>query len=334
MKKLLLHIGFPKTATTTLQEAVFLKLHEQGVINFLGRTVKSTHTRFGKSNFSGVDWVVAIRKHFLFGKELPAQAITLSKDKLNVLSDEDLTIHGLFHTAQFGVERSPAKLAPILKKLTSDADEVILLMSVRNQVDLIKSCFIQKYKFVKNTFPHLGFHDFVTDVNGNINKSIEEVFDFNIIIENYTRVFGSKINILFFEDLKFDPKEYFEVLGDVMDIDALIIESLIKNEHFRKKASNENPAIKIAKPYLIGNIISKIIGTDKFRFFFERKNYMRNSILDGYLKRIFIRNEHVGVPEILQDDENRIFEFFQTRNLLFSKDQNIDVEKLKKYKYL
>lgn len=34
--KLVLHIGYSKTATTTLQNSMFIRLHEQGVVNYLG----------------------------------------------------------------------------------------------------------------------------------------------------------------------------------------------------------------------------------------------------------------------------------------------------------
>lgn len=37
MKKILLHLGLPKTATTSLQHNVLRKLHEEGTINFLGK---------------------------------------------------------------------------------------------------------------------------------------------------------------------------------------------------------------------------------------------------------------------------------------------------------
>jgi hypothetical protein len=37
MKKLIVHIGYPKTATTTLQTDVFYNLYKSGKINFLGK---------------------------------------------------------------------------------------------------------------------------------------------------------------------------------------------------------------------------------------------------------------------------------------------------------
>ena len=39
MKKLLLHIGYPKTATTTLQESVFKKLFKLEKINYLNKSL-------------------------------------------------------------------------------------------------------------------------------------------------------------------------------------------------------------------------------------------------------------------------------------------------------
>jgi hypothetical protein len=35
MKRIIVHIGYPKKATTTLQEAVFVKLHQEKKINSL-----------------------------------------------------------------------------------------------------------------------------------------------------------------------------------------------------------------------------------------------------------------------------------------------------------
>jgi hypothetical protein len=100
-KKLLLHIGYPKTATTTLQEEIFMKLHKKGKINYLGRTTKSSHTRSGKSLFRGIDWVWHLRQYYIAGEALKKGSISLSSNKLNVMSDEDLTFHDFFHNAQF-----------------------------------------------------------------------------------------------------------------------------------------------------------------------------------------------------------------------------------------
>jgi hypothetical protein len=41
MSILLLHIGYPKTATTTLQDGLFVKLHQAGKINYIGKAIQN-----------------------------------------------------------------------------------------------------------------------------------------------------------------------------------------------------------------------------------------------------------------------------------------------------
>ena len=60
MKKVILHIGYPKTGTTTLQESVFKNLHQAKLINYLGRS------RNKINRFDGVDTAIQLRYFSLY----------------------------------------------------------------------------------------------------------------------------------------------------------------------------------------------------------------------------------------------------------------------------
>jgi hypothetical protein len=93
MKKIIVHLGLPKTATTTLQHHLFQELHNDGKINFLGKVVEFDK-KTGKSyyiNNSGGIIRKAAEERLNYEVSLELESL-LVEDRVNVFSDEGIMV--------------------------------------------------------------------------------------------------------------------------------------------------------------------------------------------------------------------------------------------------
>lgn len=128
MKRILLHIGYPKTGTTTIQNTLFYNLHNSGSINFLGKA------RY-------VDDISINKQHNLINSfindriSIDDLKIDLLPDKLNVYSNEgSAKVSELDRAKKF------------FKIFQPDINDVRLLVTLRNQPDLIYSLFVDQHR--------------------------------------------------------------------------------------------------------------------------------------------------------------------------------------------
>lgn len=332
MKKVLLHIGYPKTATTTLQEEVFVGLHNAGKINYLGRTTKSTHTRSGKSSFAGIDIVPGLRRHFVLNEKLTYSRDCLVENKLNVISDEDLTFHGFFQKAQFLVRADPFDYPIKLKKILGDDVEVELLVTIRNQADLIFSCFAQKFRFVRKNMGKMSFVEFIE----NKPDSFFDIYRFDKITKLYEQTFNSKANILLFEDLVKNPATFWNNLSKVLSIPGNKLKSFAGENHYRKKDKSKGYMktgyTKLSRP---GKIVAPLFGgNNNFMLWLDKRYHMKFSLLQNLEKKLLLNTVPDRIDLPTAQDKARLKAIFQNDNLKFAEKYHLDIEKLKEYNYL
>lgn len=90
MKRLLLHLGYPKSASTTLQNGLFYELHKNNVTNFIGKAWESGYYGPAGSKKKYKAWLRTISGD----QSLPSRLVPnrlpvrFSDDKLNVMSEE------------------------------------------------------------------------------------------------------------------------------------------------------------------------------------------------------------------------------------------------------
>jgi len=277
MKRILLHLGLPKTATTTLQHHLFQRLHDEGQINFLGKVV--AYDENGKSYFKNNTGEI-IRKacEGKVSANISARIDELLvKDMLNVFSDEGIMV---FYPGQ--VNLPLADKIRNLHNLLSDY-EVKVLMTIRQPVDYIFSLYVQLhakfYRTIKtmDTFEKYTEHFF----NPALEIDQESVFmDRNIkLVSNF---FDTKI--LIFEDIKHDPTYFSGQIASALKVDKVLVEKIIVGQHENIKKgktggvySQRVISLSDLKKWVVGKTqkCQKIHGVLKFLYRTEKLPFQR-----------------------------------------------------------
>ena len=203
---LIIHPGFEKTGTTTLQEAVFGP-HPQ-ILN-LGRPVQPLGKQFGtllRTPDGKYDDAAFSRL---------ADRIKLS-DKIAVLSDEHLPKNFYMR-------------GTIARRLAQHFPETQVVFTIRNQISAIESYYGNHGRILKNVpLPFDG--KFVTIENWleyswkNWLTSFLGLCDYRQTITLYRDLFGEDcINILLFEELRDDLPSFASSLANILLMDKAII---------------------------------------------------------------------------------------------------------------
>lgn len=138
---LLLHLGLPKTATSSLQHNVFLQLGREGRVNFLGKCLDYDYktSEVSVENYRGkfIREVAEGKMSVQEGRAVLAE--TLMPDCLNVFSDEGIMI------AYPGRENlSLTEKFANLEKLMAGYD-VKVVVTLREPVDYLYSLYVELY---------------------------------------------------------------------------------------------------------------------------------------------------------------------------------------------
>jgi hypothetical protein len=141
LPRVLLHLGLPKTATSSLQHNVFQKLHNEDRLNFLGKCLDHDY-KTGKLeifNYTG-KFIRDAAEGTLSIEESRQQLVSVVKrDCLNVFSDEGLMV------AYPGKKNCPlSEKIENLTKIFEDYD-VKVVVTLRDPVDYLYSLYVELY---------------------------------------------------------------------------------------------------------------------------------------------------------------------------------------------
>ena len=244
MYRLLLHIGLPKTATTSLQNGVLMPWHDQGRVNFLGRSANDRevlHFPFADAFEEivagplGSGTVRALR---------PKVEALLDPDRLNVLSEERFS-------AALGV-RPGADAETMLRNLAAlfRGDDVTVLVSLRAPVDFLLAVYVEQY--------HWWFHSVrrYRTLDRFLRALLRDgageapwlVPDFGAWLLAVRRAF-ERVEVLLYEDLTNDRAAWFGPLGRCLEAEpAELVQAFQAKRH---NVGVRTPAGKLSKPVTV-----------------------------------------------------------------------------------
>lgn len=313
MKKLLIHIGYPKAASTTLQNSLFMGLHELQLINFLGRAFESDYFGFADSKREFKEWLKFLGSNDYYlrsyetnsNKKIPNIFPEISNNVLNVLSEGAFILND---------RKDKAFLMPekIRKFFEGKVDRIDILVVIRSQITLIMSNYVQRYrKIEEKTFSeYLDVH-----MNGKKQGLGDfKIYNFYNLAMKYAEVFGNdNVHLLFFEDMVNDKPAFISEISSNINVE----------NHYINKCLGDSKlnATKLDSDY---HICKKPV-SNSFRYQLGR-----------ILKKMRLSSGEMmktKVPKITRDEEETIFDYFKESNLMLAEEFSFNTEKMKKYRY-
>lgn len=198
------HAGFVKTATSTLQHAVFAR-HDE--INYLGLPAPRSDLgqvihALAKADSTRFDLGRARRTVAPHLRPAPPRRITL-------VSYENFV---LYESTDKGV------VAQRLRDIFPDCQ---ILFTIRRQQDIIRSWYLQKLAKYLDGLNYLSFDQWFAIKMAEPHKSILSDLDYHSTISYYESLFGrERIKVFCFEQLVDDRATYARAMADCLNVDA------------------------------------------------------------------------------------------------------------------
>ncbi|MFO8068224.1 MAG: sulfotransferase domain-containing protein [Bacteroidales bacterium] len=321
---LYLHIGYPKTGTTTLQKYLFPK-HSN--IQSLQRN--------GEPGF--IKNIFTCRENSI-KRNLKAIANELSRhvsDEYDnyIYSSESLTSFSMFFRQNpypYIYTLDPNSTARKLKTAFLESgifDDVKIIVTIRRQDDLLKSMYAQIYNLVYKRFRVTNtFQKFINYAIENKDNFILDALQYNDVITEYENIFGeNNICVLAFEQFKQDRTAYLDKLCSFMSIDSEEAITLLNDKHINRKSSangyktDKRDLLRLFQNYLRWlNIKSPGIGLSK-------------SLLFKPLKNIKAPAKTLKKLKIKEADEKFLKDFFSEGNIRLSQRHHLALENYNYY---
>ena len=377
MKKLVIHIGYPKTATTSLQQNVFRRLHERKQINCIYNEGRAFPNALRRARQAKGGSARPIKVNYIRGSTYNARPDPayfhglLSDSKVNLISDESLS------TACLAIRNDPWTLKPrfvidnsacspplsvtpsiVHQLFHDDQTEIKILVTLRNQSDLLESFFVQ---LMIVGLPHPAADSpskmyFERGAKGRQelrDTDFLKQFNFAANISEWSTLFGrSNVTIIFYEDLVSNPAYFERRLSDILEIEE---EGLISSLFNLGKELNTKARVDgqyATRDRILKRVFGKRLGY-AIEPFHNVSRRLRNRLgLSGlsltkllvsspFLKRATARNTARNTGRFTQrhasfTEEERaiIADYFRESNLSLASSFNLDLEKLRKYSYL
>lgn len=203
--RLIIHPGFGKTGTTTLQHHLFGRHSEVVCLGkpYVGHKKKLKIEMHRADGYYRKDVYKALSESFIVESRKEGKTI--------VLSDETLLTNYYLRE-------------PIARRLHDLFPEAIVIFTIRNQLRIIESAYINRWRRLYNVPEpymgrYVGFENWLRFCNENWEKSYLNLVDYHKTISLYESHFGKEnVHVLLFEQFKNDPGEFLKTLTGVLGI--------------------------------------------------------------------------------------------------------------------
>lgn len=229
--KVLLHLGFPKSASSNLQFALWKPLDELNVLN-LKTWRKNSETEALTDRPSS---------RLFCKKPILDRHLDFQTDRLNILSDESFTAPVRLRENNFGKkiqnpESFPGLIFQQIKKSYPEA-QIQVLIVLRNHTQLLFSQYVEEYNLKKYKNVNLIFKE-----DG---KTVDlvgfDIYFFNRYIATLETIFGKKnVSVLFYEQLLHDRESFLSEISRLSQADLNIVREAFSNFSINSKEKNEH----------------------------------------------------------------------------------------------
>ncbi len=301
---LAVHIGFPKTGTTTHQKHLFAK-HSQ--VSYLGKpyesdAIKGEILRLVMEESLTFD-PTALGKYLV--RRDPNQRDP--GKKLAILSEELLVSASKVRDKGVVAERIKMVFAPVK-----------ILVTIRNQLEMLKSAYINGGRLLKNVPARykglaIKFEEWLEMVFENPARSYAGNIKYFDTINYYTRLWGKEnIRVLLFEEFIYNKEEYTRQLSWFLGIDAGESLRLLADRH-------ENPRVLQSQVDL---------ELTKSKFGARGKNPLISKALKQWydFRNLFKKNQGARV-DLPTPWRERLQDFYGESNRELMKNFNLPLEK-------
>ena len=337
MKTLVIHIGWPKTATSTIQDCFFRALHEQGKINYLGKYALRQKGGIYEVWNPWVDFV----SHCVYGKEISSEEVADLCEKLregtSVLSNEDFPISFFgIKDRKFLPETDPIMVPSRIKALVHalGVHDVKIIAVIRNQPDAIYSTYVEGWRWYFRHEPSLAaFRDYLYEGISKGFYGVFRMFFYAEILMEYQKMFGEgNIRVLFFEDIKNDRRAFCRQFASFIGLEhADILEKVLSSEKRNVKRKDSRGRYLTDSPTLYEELWVrwKVFVPDSIHRVIKRSPLPR--VARSALGRLRA-GRGVCIEPLTEEERSKIASLFGDSNRKLSK--FVSPEKLIRYGYV
>ena len=283
MKKIIFHLGFPRTGTTYLQSKLFPKLKN---INFLGKPFNKKNAKifyeFEKKIFSYDNLYFEKRK-----KILEKEIKILFKDKINLISHEGLLRNTRFYEKEHkyfkgnNYSNNLKRIYRILKNIIPK-ENIYFLIFIRKQNNLLPSYYSNFWKSEYQLSKSINYTKFIRDCLETSKFNFGKIIDYNELYDYLT---------------SFIPKSRVKFI----DYESFFSKEKIKLKLFAKLFNHNFEYIE--------NLISyNLVNSNKIKSYYYYKGL--NTFLPKILQKKFIQTSEI---------DNKIFNFYKKGNFILDR---------------
>ena len=223
MKNLHVHIGFPRTATKTLQLKLFKKHSD---LNYLGRYPdRAISHNLVIEEILGYDDDKFIKNLDKLSRQI--KNLPLSLNKVNLISDEFFLLNHLLKQS-ISIKDSIQRLNTLCK---INNINLKIIYSVRNQTDIIRSLFTVTFLTSLKT----DCEKIISEISGlktdTYTLNFLRGFDYNQLHNTLLEIVGKdNLSLIFYEKLVINKDRYYEELSDLLGLSNSETSKLLDGE--------------------------------------------------------------------------------------------------------